>query len=376
MKIVFLCSSLGAGGAERVASILCNAWSEKGYSVTLIPTYSGGGQPFYPLHKDVHLRYLADEVARKKISYGYLTRIFLLRKIILSVNPDVVISFLPNVNLAAIFVTSFTGIPCVIGERSDPLEQPIGKLWTTACRLFYRFADVVTVQTSSVAARIGLVYPKLRRVIVIPNPLPPEIEQSSIGYNRPLEDKGRRILLSVGRLSSEKRPENIIEAFLKIAELHPDWDLHFVGDGPLLTKMQHQIKASSRQRRRIVLHGRSDAPWDYMRKADIFVLASAYEGFPNALLEAVALGLPSISTDCNSGPRDISEDGQVVMLVPLHDDLALAESLSRLMADKELRNRLRRQGAESVRARYKLQSVLDSWNTVFTEIRRTQTVDE
>lgn len=370
MKIVFLISSLGSGGAERVASTLSNAWVARGDQVTLVPTFSGGGQPFYELDPRVEVRYLANEIGGPVAGGGkrYLQRLLALRRLIRQRQPDLVLSFLPNVNIAALAATAFTRIPCIVSERSDPSMQPIGRVWSLACRLLYRYADAVTVQTEAVAGRIGTIYPGLRRVAVMPNPLPAALEAQPPRDPDQLAS-ARPVLLSVGRLAPEKRTNLIIDSFARLATSHPNWDLHLVGDGPLRADLQRQIEATGLPPGRIRLLGRSAEPWTLMRQADAFVLASDYEGFPNALLEAVALGLPAVSTDCRSGPREISDNGSVVHLVPPSDGAALQQALSTLMADTARRRQLGREGAASVRRRYSLDAVLALWDALFAQVR-------
>ena len=153
MKILFLISSLGAGGAERVASTLCSAWAERHDEVTLISTYSASeGEAFYSLHPAVKLIQLSELILVKpNKGKNYWQRLRQLRKQIVENKPDLVISFLPNVNIAAILATSFTGVPCIISERSNPELQKLPWYWSLACRLMYRFADALTVQTQHVS---------------------------------------------------------------------------------------------------------------------------------------------------------------------------------------------------------------------------------
>lgn len=373
LKIVFLLSSLGSGGAERVASTLSNAWVERGDQVTLVPTFSGGGTPFYELDSRVEVRYLAQELGIAGASGGgkrYLQRLVALRRLIRARKPDVVVSFLPNVNIAALAATAFTRIPCIVSERSDPSVQPIGRFWSLACRLLYRFADAVTVQTEHVAKRIEAIYPGLRRVAVMPNPLPAALLAQSESQPVEISQSGSfsQVLLSVGRLAPEKRTDLIIEAFAQLAPQFPNWVLHLVGDGPLREPLQDKIDATGLPPKRICLLGRSNEPWALMAQANAFVLASDYEGFPNALLEAVALGLPSVSTDCGGGVRDISEQGTVVRLVPTGDLTQLQLALSELMSDPCLRLQLGRDGAASVRRRFSLNTVLAMWDALFAQV--------
>ena len=171
MRVALLTSSLGAGGAERVASVLCNAWVRRGDTVKLIPTYSGGGAPFYTLDSGIDLEYLSDIVGdRSKSLTNYIRRYFALRRCLLEFKPDVVVSFLPNVNVFAILALGFTGIPVIVCERRDPSSQPATKFWEYACSTVYRFADALVVQTTSVRKSIGEIYPSLRK-ITTPSPL-------------------------------------------------------------------------------------------------------------------------------------------------------------------------------------------------------------
>lgn len=367
-KIVFLVSSLEAGGAERVATELCNSWALAGKDVTLIATHSGSKECFYYTHPAVRIKFLGEASARRKGGKGYFRKLAVLRRMIVDVNPDIVIAFLPNVNIAAILATAGTGIPCVIGERSDPLLHPLPRRMRLAARLIYRFADAVTVQTESVASRIGAVYPGLKRVTVLHNPIPAQL---AVGGDRaPAKDviRTRKVLIHVGRLSEEKCQSKIITVFVRLASKHADWDLHFVGDGPLKLALAEQIRQAGLSEGRIRLLGQSKAPWELMRNSAAFILASAYEGFPNALLEAVALGLPAISTDCLSGPRDISDNGRVVKLVPVDDDDALAAAVDEVLGSPSLRDKLGREGADFVRTRFSLPSVLGKWQSLFTSV--------
>jgi len=344
----------------------------RGDEVTLVPTFSGGGQPFYGLDPRVKVRYLADEVGGPAPGRGkrYARRLLALRKMIRQYQPDLVLSFLPNVNIAALIATAFTGIPCIVSERSDPSMQPIGRTWSLACRLLYRFAHAVTVQTDQVAQRIGAIYPGLSQVLVVPNPLPTELEASSRDKSSwaPVDGTRRRVLLSVGRLAPEKCTDRIIDAFAKLAPVHPDWDLHLAGDGPQRATLQRQIDATKLPSSRLRLLGRSSEPWTLMREADAFVMASRYEGFPNALLEAMGTGLPCVATDCPSGPREISRDGTDALLVAPGDSAALEAALARLMGDATLRRDLGERARKSVKERYSLPAVLRTWDAIFASV--------
>ncbi len=131
MKIILLTSSMAAGGAERVAATLSNRWSDMGYNVILLPTYSGRGECFYKIHHLTRLIFLADLVGRVRINglVGYIKRVLALRRFIEMEKPDVLVSFLTNVNVTVLLSTLGLGIRTIICERTAPFEM------TTSCPL-------------------------------------------------------------------------------------------------------------------------------------------------------------------------------------------------------------------------------------------------
>lgn len=363
MRIVLMTSSLGAGGAERVASTLCNEWVKQGHQITLIATFSGGGSAFYPLSPLINVVFLADLVPkRKKSLVSYWRRLSVLRGIILSSSADVVVSFLPNVNVAAILATAFTRIPVVISERRDPASQPISRFWEFACAGLYRFSDLVVVQTEGVLRSIGDSYPSLKKIACIPNPLPQNLEQ----FWRKENTAPRRILLSIGRLVHAKQIEHSIRAFAALANSHDTWDMHIYGNGPAHENLASLINELD-LKQRIFLMGETKTPWDVMAEVDAFVMTSQHEGFPNALLEAMGVGLPCVVYDCLSGPREITRDGTDALLVPLNDQIALMQALRQVMDDDALRKELGDRARASVLARYGLEVIINHWAAVFRQ---------
>jgi GalNAc-alpha-(1->4)-GalNAc-alpha-(1->3)-diNAcBac-PP-undecaprenol alpha-1,4-N-acetyl-D-galactosaminyltransferase len=363
MNILLLTSAMTSGGTERVAATLANAWSLRGGRVTLMPTFSARGECFYELGPDVRLVYLADLVQiRARTFVNQLVRLHALRRFIMDERPDVIISFLPNVNVAAILSSAFLSIPLIICERSDPSAYPYSAMWQFSCMLTYRFADMLTVQTSAVANKVWGIYPGLKRVRSIPNPLAEGVHRFAAAPER-----RRKILLSLGRLSGEKQLELVIDAFAKAAQLFDDWDLHIYGDGPVRPMLEARIIAMGMEGR-VLLKGQTSDPWQIMSNADAFVMFSRCEGFPNALVEAMGVGLPCISSDCPSGPGEITRDGRDALLVPLNDSAALLSAMAQLFGDAELRATLGKQARESVRARYSLLKVIEKWDHLFREV--------
>jgi GalNAc-alpha-(1->4)-GalNAc-alpha-(1->3)-diNAcBac-PP-undecaprenol alpha-1,4-N-acetyl-D-galactosaminyltransferase len=364
MKIFFLISSMTSGGAERVAATLCNGWVERGDKVTMVLTFSGQAECAYALSDRVHLirlSHFANAVGRSP--KAYVRRFLALRRIIAAARPDVIVSFLTNVNIAAIAVSRGLGIPVIVSERVNPVaENETTPLLRLSRRLAYPFADLVAVQAEAIVEPLRSCCPRVSAIAVVPNPLPPDIAAYTTNQSVP----SRKRLVSMGRLTPQKQFDILIQAFSRVQNYHADWDLWIWGDGPLRDKLERLVSTLSLGSR-VFLPGRTMDPWAALAGSQAFVLTSAFEGFPNVLLEAMAIGLPCVSYDCPSGPKEISMDGRVVILVPLHDARALGDALDRVMSDPKLRETLGQAARASVNERFSLDRVLTRWDFLFRE---------
>jgi glycosyltransferase involved in cell wall biosynthesis len=374
VNIVLLVSSMGSGGAERVASTLVNAWAKRGDTVTLVLTFSGRGACFYPLADGVRLIYLADLAGPNRRGVrGYAARLSALRALIRNCEPDVVISFLTNVNLAAILASAGLRVPVIVCEHNDPSADGRSRFWRVACRLAYPHASLVTLLTESAAARFRQTVPSVRRVAVMPNPLPRELFEmsgaplvSDGGYLSAATDRPRR-LVSVGRLHEQKQYDVLIAAFASLAGAFAQWELWIWGDGPERAELEAQIAAAGLSGR-VFLPGKTASPWTEMARSDVFALSSRFEGLPMALMEAMGLGVATIALDCRSGPRELMRNGIDGLLVPAGDMHALEQGLRRLFADDTLRAELGRRAAHSIRERYSVDAVLRLWDELFERV--------
>lgn len=370
MKILFFVSSMHAGGAERVAATLASAWSQRGDDVTLVPSYTKKGSLFYRLDSGVNLVWLADRMGwLGKTRLASVVKWFAMRRLIKNSRPDIVISFLTNVNVMVLLAARGLDVPTIVCERTNPaVSSSAGKALVWLRRHTYPWASLVTVQAQDSVASFQQMVPAIRRMAVIPNPLPPELAEPIKA--RPVREAGRRRrLVAMGRLMPVKRFEALIKAFGTLAPDFTEWDLYIWGEGPLRADLVSAVQLAGLESR-VFLPGRTDTPWDELSMADVFVLASEVEGFPNVLLEAMALGVACVAVDCPSGPREISRNGEDALLVPLYDDQALAAAMAQLMADPILRDVLGKHAALSVRDRYALPEVLHQWDGLIASVQQ------
>jgi len=365
MKIFLLVSSMGSGGAERVAATLVNAWVARGDEVTLVPTFAGDRAVFYQLDGRVRVVHLADLVARgARGPTRYLARVMALREFIRKARPDVLISFLPNVSVMTLLASRGSGVPVIACEHNNPSVDGRSRLWTFLCRVFYPGARIITVLTEGVVEPFRKMVPGASSIVVMPNPLPNEVLQRALVRQ---ETGGRKKIISVGRLTGQKCFDVLIDAFSVIASERDDVDLVIFGDGPDRFQLQEQV-ARLGMGGRIMLPGTTQALWDELSKARAFAMSSRYEGLPMALMESLALGVPCVASDCPSGPRELTCDGRYGLLVPVGDRDALAHALRRVIDDDSLCREMGRQASQYMRERFGLQTILPMWDRLFARV--------
>lgn len=355
-RITFVLSSLEAGGAERVAAILTAEWAARGWPVTLLTFDDGTIPPFYKPHPEIDhqplaLRGVSPNIAASIVNNG--RRLRRLRQALCESRPDLIVSFGDTTNVLALIASRMLGVPIVVTEHVDPERHPIGWAWQMLRRLTYPCADTVTVLTE----RMGRHFPYARRVAVVPNPIVPPApgNHAAITLKQPA-------VVGVGRLQHQKRFSLLIDVFAALARRYPDWTLYIFGEGPLRGPLAAQI-AKHDLTDRIMLPG-IVAPLDgVLQQADLFVLSSAYEGFPMSLCEAMANGVAVISTDCPTGPREIIRDGVDGILVRNDDATALEGAMRWLMADSGKRAALAGKGPQIIE-RFGTERIFALWDDI------------
>jgi len=364
MRMTLVISSLRRGGAERIMSQLANSWALRGHQVTAL-TFDHG-QPGYDVHSAVDLQQLRLEAESKNTLQALsnnLHTILELRRAVHKSKPDIVISFMDRVNVVTLIATRGLAYPVIVYELVDPSRHDIGWTWRNLRKLTYPFADALVCLTESTLARFQSLIG--RKGHVIPGLLP--VPAQFMGRNeQPHAGASSHTLIAMGRLEPQKGFDLLLDAFARIADRHPDWLLQILGQGPLRSGLEAQALRLNLGKR-VQFTGEVDDPFPLLCAADLFAFSSRFEGFGMALAEAMACGLPAVSFDCPSGPRDIVRDGVDGILVPPEDVAALAVALDRLMGDAQERQRLGARASDVI-TRFSRDSVLSLWENLFNDL--------
>lgn len=363
-NIVLITSTLEAGGAARVMVNMANYWVGAGWRVSLISFEDGSSSSFYSVDERVDLEYLGLNKFSPNLWASLKNnsrRFAAIRRAVVRRNPDAVISFIDTANVRVLLSLIGTGLPVIVSERIHPAHEKIGSLWGRLRRLSYPLAAGLVVQTRDVAEFFkGW---SLKDMRVIPNPV------------QPLSGRGEYPALSsplavaVGRMYPQKRYDLLLRAFARAHQKHGDWTLAIAGDGPLRGDLQ-ALAAELGVADAVRFLGHIKDIGGVLEQADVYVMSSAYEGFPNSLCEAMAAGVSAVSTDCPSGPSDIISDGVDGLLVANEDEEALTQGLARIMGDASLRYALGSE-ARKVSERFSTESVMGMWEALIKHVQRT-----
>jgi len=364
-NIFILVSAMNLGGAQRVVSILCDHWSKNGYKVTLISTFTGKKIDHYKVNDQVTLKSLRNNSILPKIKIlNLIAKLIQLRKIIVDENPDIIISFLTRVNVAVALATLGMKVSLIICERTWKPFNTLSNNFFWMYQLLFKNVKSIIVQTDESRIWLHQHFPKIN-VDVIPNPIsyPLPLQKGNTLDPNIVLQKHRNLILASGRLHKFKQFDLLIKAFCCIKNEHHNWDLVILGEGEereYLDNLLIELKA----RDRIFLPGSVGNMSDWYQRADLFILSSSVEGFPNVLLEAMSYELPCISFDCDTGPRDMIQNGVNGILVsPQEDEQGLSEAMQSLIADESFRRKMANNSAH-IRDKYSVDTIMQKWNNV------------
>lgn len=327
-RICLVIPSLQAGGMERVMSELAEYFFKKNNDEVHLILYGINREEFYRVSPGIFI-HRPDFKFNNSLRWIFAIKtMFFIRHSVKRINPIAILSFGEIWNSFVLLALTNLRYPVYVSDRCQP-DKSLGRFHNFLRKALYPYAKGIIVQTST-AERIYRHQYGLNKTLVIGNP----IRQTK----KIINIKKEKIVLMVGRLIETKHQDKLIEIFLSINE--PEWKLVLVGYDHLKQKMSQKlvkIIADADATEKVQLAGKQTEVESYYLKSSIFAFTSSSEGFPNALGEAMASGLPVVAFDCIAGPSELIQDGLNGFLVPLFDYCQFKSRLHQLMDDESLR---------------------------------------
>ena len=360
LRITLVIHSLNGGGAERQITSLAHHLADNSMLCTLM-TLDHPGHDRYavdPRVKRIGLDAMNSSRSVFESIRANRKRILALRQAIQESQPDCVVSFCDKMNIVALAACHPLSVPIVISERSDPRQQNLGWLWEAARRWQYPRCSACVVQTAGVAKYLRPILGNKKKIEIIPSAIDPPLEQEA-HKRKPVSELSKssdaspkisktqattsqnnqtKRLLYVGRLSYEKGPDRLLQAWSTLAAKHPSWKLSFIGDGPLESQLKHRCHELSLDNQVEFLGWQEDV-WSHLYQSQAFVLPSRYEGFPGALIEAMYARLPIVTTNCSDSIFEMI-DHKRNGLVAENTSESLTATLDQLMSNESLQHQL------------------------------------
>lgn len=344
-KVLFVTTMLGGGGAERVQVVLAEQLSRMGYQVGIAA-----------LNADVRDYSISDAIGYSYIPSGgvklkkSLNRITGLRKLIRTLQPDYVISFMVSINFHAIL--GQLGCPCklIISERYDPRQIAAPRKVLQA--ILYPLADWYVFQTKDAQAYFSSHIQE--RSSIIPNPIMP-------GLPMPFAGARRKVIVGIGRLETQKNWPLLLRACRRVFAAHPEYSLTIYGEGSLRPMLERMVQEDGLLRGRVSFPGFVKDVHAQIADHAMYVSSSDVEGMSNAMLEAMAMGLPVVCTDSSGGgAREIIQDGVNGLLTPVGDEDSLFRAICKLIDDPRLCASLSEAGAQ-IQSRLDQVKIAEEW---------------
>lgn len=359
-KIIFYLAGLdNNGGAERVISNLSNYLSEK-YHITIITT--GFNKSRYKLNDKIICKSLDNNVdkSRKNRFIKNIFRIIRLNKLIKENNPNIIITFLPNEIFRILFLKKFTlKNPVIISLRDDPATEYKSTFRRKLMYHLVKYANGIVFQTKEAGDFFNEDIQK--KSTIIPNP----INEDFIGT--PFQGERDKTIVSVGRLTPQKNHELLINSYSNISKKHEDYKLYIYGEGELRDDLKRKIKELNLEEK-VFLKGVSNNIKEEIFKSSVFVLSSNHEGMPNALMEAMALGLPVISTNCPcGGPNFLIEDKVNGLLVEVGNQKEMECAIDHLLSKPDYANAIGEE-ANKICLRLDPETIYQKWEKFINKI--------
>ena len=319
--ICFVIGAMNYSGAEKVLSIIASELAVKKYRVSVILLEDEVGA----VRSENSITTYGAKATGNKIS-RILNRWKNIRNVVKQLSPDVVVSFGSVCNVNTIPAMFGVSIPLVVCERNDPVYDPRKQSEKFTRWILYRFAKGYVFQTERIRDYFSNSIRK--KSAVIPNP----IIDSGIRWSI---DACEKSIATVARLDDFQKDHRVMfQAFAKFSDINPDYTLDIYGDGPD-RKLYEKLIEEMGMQGKIVLHGKSHRPLESIRTSEVFLLTSKFEGMPNALMEALSIGMPCVSTDCGGGgAAELCLMANSGSIVPIGDTTAISDALCELVQDR------------------------------------------
>lgn len=343
MKICFVTATMAGGGAERVIANLSNELVKRGHFVTILLTAE------YIIDYELNPKVEVIQVSTKteNNSKKRVQRILALRKWLKQNRDAYIISMPTDTNIFVLLASLFLNVNITISERNDPNEYERKKLRD----IVYVLAKKVVFQTPDAKQYFGKRIQKSSTII--PNPISDSIQKIE-------NSKREKCIVAVGRLEEQKNHKLLIDSFEMLLKDYPEYELYIYGKGSLRDELTEYIQRNNLQER-VFLAGFSKNVWEEAAHCTMYVLSSDYEGMPNSLMEAMAVGIAVVATDCPiGGPQLLIEHEKNGLLVPVGDKEKLYLAMRRLVEDEELSQSLARNAA-TISDVLSVQNICDKW---------------
>ncbi len=355
-KVCFVLPDLGSGGAQRVVCNLANKFAECGCKVVLFAFHNGEANCFYKTHPSIEMFTLPScEVRNREVDIRHNTEI--MRRMLLQISPDLVIAFLMPVTMYCYYATRDTSIRIILSERNDPDTGIRYPEWAMLRNQAFYGADACVFQTQQAMQYYGDGVKNKSKVIN--NPVVLEMLSD---FELPQAAEREKRIVNVGRYDPQKNHIMLMKAFSIFLLDHPGYKLEIYGrdfheySREILTERKKLHLDDS-----VELCGADNNLFSKIYNAKMFVLSSDYEGMPNALLESVIIGLPSISTDCPIfGSRSIIKDGINGLLTEVNNPQDLAHKMSMIANNDQFANMLSHNGRK-IAANYDISKIFGEW---------------
>lgn len=339
-KILFLCMDLNSGGAERVISTLANNLSKK-YEVGIF-MIQPKPKVKYDINKNVKL------IKNNKSLYNFIN----IRKIIIDFKSDVLISFLAKTNIITSVALIGSQQNLIISERNDPYQNPSSFFIRKLRDFIYYHFDIkgFVFQTKDAQRYFPAVIQRKSRIIY--NPLVDILPDY-------IEKKNFKRIVTVGRLDEQKNQKMLIEAF-SLLENKEDLQLDIYGEGILRDELIAYTKILNLEDY-VKFKGTTKNIFEEIKDAGVFAFSSNYEGMSNALIEALSLGIPTVSTNHPiGGAKELIKDGVNGYLVPIQDATSMSNKISYLLNHEDIAYRISK-NALSTRRKLEVTSIVKEW---------------